>query len=76
MSGKSERKRIRKELVATYPRSNPPEGYDAISKRVNESYAETQDLRQTMHETRLPFALVWEMLGFKDQMDWMEDSEE
>ena len=53
-----------------------PDGYDAISKRVNESYAETQDLRQTMHETRLPFALVWEMLGFKDQMDWMEDSEE
>lgn len=37
MSAKSERKKIRKEMVATYYRSNPPEGYDAISKRVNKS---------------------------------------
>jgi hypothetical protein len=72
MSGKSERKRIRKELVATYRRSNPTEGYDGMSKRVNESYAETQDIRQTMRETRLPFDFIWEMLGFKDEMDFIE----
>jgi len=44
-------------------------GYDEISKRVNEFYAETQDIRQTMRETRLPFDVVWEMVGFKDEMD-------
>ena len=73
MSRKSERKRVRKEMVATYYRSNPPEGYDAISKRVNKSYAETEDIHQTMRETRLPFAVVWEMVGFKDEMDWMDE---
>ena len=72
MSAKSERKKIRKEMVATYYRSNPPEGYDAISKRVNKSYAKTEDIHQTMRETRLPFAVVWEMVGFRDEMDWMD----
>ena len=72
MSAKSERKKIRKELVATYYRSNPTEGYAAISKRVNKSYAETGDIHQTMRETRLPFAVVWEMVGFRDEMDWMD----
>ena len=72
MSAKGERKKIRKEQVATYYRSNPPEGYDEMSKRVNKSYAETQDIRQTMRETRLPFDVVWEMVGFKDEMDWMD----
>ena len=42
-------------------------GYDAISKRVNASYARTQDIRETMREMRLPFDLV----GLKDEMDWM-----
>jgi hypothetical protein len=51
-------------------------GYDAISKRVNASYAETGDIHQTMRETRLPFDVVWEMVGFKDEMDWMETGEE
>jgi hypothetical protein len=71
MSGKSERKRVRKELVATYIRSNPTEGYDGMSKRVNASYRRTQDIRETMKDTGLPFDLVWEMVGFKDEMDWM-----
>ena len=71
MSAKSERKRIRKELWVKYLKENPPEGYDAISTRVNASYAETQDIRVTMKETGLPFDLVWEMVGFKDEMDWM-----
>ena len=30
-------------------------GYDAMSKRVNATYAETRDIRETMRETRLPF---------------------
>ena len=72
MSAKGERKKIRKELVATYYRSNPPEGYDETAKRVNKSYAKTEDIHETMRETRLPFDVVWEMVGFKDEMDWMD----
>ena len=72
MCAKSERKKIRKELVATYYRSNPPDGYDKTAKLVNKSYAETEDIHQTMRETRLPFDVVWECLGFKDEMDWMD----
>ena len=51
-------------------------GYDAMSKRVNESYAETGDIHQTMRETRLPFDLVWEMVGFKDEFDFVETGED
>ena len=47
-------------------------GYDAISKRVNESYAETQDIRQTMRETRLPFDVVWEMVAFRDEVECLD----
>jgi len=47
-------------------------GYDAISKRVNATYAETGDIRETMRELRLPFDVVWEMVGFRDEMDWVE----
>ena len=50
-------------------------GYDAISKRVNASYAETGDIRETMRELRLPFDVVWEMVGFRDEMDWVETQE-
>ena len=49
-----------------------PGGYDAISKRVNASYAETGDIRETMRELRLPFDVVWEMVGFRDEMDWVD----
>jgi len=49
-----------------------PGGYDAISKRVNATYAETGDIRETMRELRLPFDVVWEMVGFRDEMDWVE----
>ena len=72
MSGKSERKRIRKELVATYRRSNPTEGYDGMSKRVNASYRRTGDIRLTMRETELTFDVVWEMVGMKDEMDCLD----
>ena len=43
MSAKSERKTVKKEQVATYLSSNPPEGYDEISKRVNEEIAALGD---------------------------------
>ena len=47
-------------------------GYDATAKLVNATYAETRDIRETMRETRLPFDVVWEMVGFRDEMDWVE----
>ena len=72
MTRKSERKRIRKELVATYRRSNPPEGYDGMSKRVNASYRRTGDIRLTMRETELTFDVVWEMVGFRDEVDCLD----
>ena len=72
MSGKSERKRVRKELVATYIRSNPTEGYDGMSKRVNASYRRTGDIRLTMRETELTFDVVWEMVGFRDEVDCLD----
>ena len=75
MSGKSERKRIRKELVATYLRSNPTEGYDGMSKRVNASYRRTGDIRLTMRETELTFDVVWEMVGFRDEVDCLDTQE-
>ena len=75
MSGKSERKRIRKELVATYRRSNPTEGYDGMSKRVNALYRRTGDIRLTMSETELTFDVVWEMVGFRDEMDCLDTQE-
>ena len=75
MTRKSERKRIRKELVATYRRSNPTEGYDGMSKRVNASYRRTGDIRLTMRETELTFDVVWEMVGFRDEMDCLDTQE-
>ena len=75
MSGKSERKRIRKELIATYRRSNPTEGYDGMSKRVNASYRRTGDIRLTMRETELTFDVVWEMVGFRDEVDCLDTQE-
>jgi hypothetical protein len=66
---KSERKRIRKELAAIYRQANPIEGYDGMAARVNASYRRTGDIRLTMSETGLTFDVVWEMAGFKDEMD-------
>ena len=69
MSVKSERRSSRKELVATYYRSHPIEGYDGLAARVNASYKRTGDIRLTMRETELPFDVVFEACGFKDEMD-------
>ena len=51
-------------------------GYDEIARQVNKSYAETGDIHQTMRETRLPFDVVWEMVGFKDEFDFVETGED
>ena len=51
-------------------------GYDETAKLVNKSYAETGDIHQTMRETRLPFDCVWEMVGFKDEFDFVETGED
>ena len=52
-----------------------PGGYDETAKLVNKLYAETGDIHQTMRETRLPFDVVWEMVEFRDEMDWMDTEE-
>jgi len=46
--------------------------YDALSKTVNESYAKTNDIRKTVKETGTPFALVWDMTGYKDYLGFEE----
>jgi hypothetical protein len=48
-------------------------GYDATAKLVNASYAETGDIRETMRELRLPFDVVWEMVGYADYFAFEDD---
>ena len=50
-------------------------GYDATAKLVNASYAETRDIRETMRETRLPFDIVWEMVGYADYFAFEGDED-
>ena len=47
--------------------------YDEISKEVNESYKRTKDIRETAKELNLSFSEVFEMLGFKDELDFMSE---
>ena len=47
--------------------------YGELSKKVNESYARTKDIRGTMRETGVSFSEVWEMIGMKDYFDFEED---
>ena len=49
--------------------------YDELSKEVNESYKETQDIRQTAKETDTTFHEVWDMLGYKDYFDFVEEEQ-
>ena len=51
-------------------------GYDETAKLVKKSYIETGDIHQTMRETRLPFDVLWEMVGFKDEFDFVETGED
>ena len=79
MSAKSERKRVRKEMVATYRQSNPREGYDEISKRVNNAIAKLgdtgtfADLTGIDKKLRLPRGTSWEMSGYADYFAFVED---
>ena len=47
------------------------DGYDEISKRVNEGYTKTEDISKTMKDTGVSFDVVFEMIGFKDELDYM-----
>ena len=49
-----------KESSANHRRLNPAKGYEGMAKRVNESYALTGDIRETMRDTGLPFDCVFE----------------
>ena len=79
MSAKSERKKVRKELVATYIRSNPREGYDEIAKRVNDEIAKLGDTGTFANLTgidkklRLPRGTSFEMGGYADYFEFMGD---
>ena len=72
MSRKSERKKVRKEMVATYRQSNPREGYDSIAKRVNQEIIKLgkggtfADLAKIDKKLRLPRGTSWEMGGYAD----------
>lgn len=44
--------------------------YDELSKVVNESYAKTNDIRETVKETGIPFDWCWDMTGCKDASDF------
>ena len=79
MSRKSERKRIRKELVQQYQKDNPPEGYDAISKRVNDEIAALgdggtfADLKLIDQKLGLPRGTSFEMGGYSDYFEMEYD---
>jgi hypothetical protein len=44
--------------------------YNELSKLVNDSYRRTDNIRETMKETKLSFSEVWDMLGYKDYYDF------
>ena len=46
--------------------------YDDISKLVNDTYKDNPDIRTLALELVLPFDVVWECLGFKDYLDFVE----
>ena len=48
--------------------------YDELCKIVNDAYRDNSDIRiRTLaQELGVPFDIVWECLGFKDEMDWMD----
>ena len=48
--------------------------YDELCKLVNDAYRENPEIhiRTLANNLGVPFDIVWECLGFKDEMDWME----
>ncbi len=81
MSRKSERKRVRKELVKQYQKDNPPEGYDAISKRVNDEIAALgdggtfADIQKIDQNLGLPRGTSFEMGGYADYFAFEVDED-
>jgi len=47
--------------------------YNETAEVVNTSYARTRDIRQTAKETGHPVALVMELVGVSDWIDFAED---
>ena len=79
MSAKSERERTRKELVITYLQSNSREGYDKISKKVNDEITKLGDtgtfseLAKIDTKLGLPRGTSFEMGGYADYFEFMGD---
>ena len=67
---KAERKQYRKQLVSSYYRDNPSEGYDGMAARVNQSYRVNGNIQDTMKETGCSFGEIFEMVGFKDEIEF------
>ena len=63
--------RVDEEIAILRSWRRVPGGYDETAERVNKSYAETGDIRETMRETRLPFDVVWEGLSYRDEFDFV-----
>jgi len=82
LSKKSERKRMRKQLVKQYQKDNPPEGYDEIAKRVNEEIAALgdagtfADLKEIDEKLGLPRGSSFEMGGYADYFAFEETDED
>ena len=51
--------------------------YDDLCKLVNDAYRENPDIRiQTLADNLdIPFDVVWEMIGFKDYLDFVLNQE-
>jgi len=51
--------------------------YDDLCKLVNDAYRENPDIRiQTLaDDLDIPFDVVWEMIGFKDYLDFVLNQE-
>ena len=64
--------RVDEEIAILRSWRRMPGGYDAISKRVNVTYAETGDIRETMVRAGLTFDEVWDMTGMKDWFEWKD----
>ena len=46
--------------------------YDELVNLVNEIYKKNGSIRETMQETKLPFDIVFEAIGYKDVLDFQE----
>ena len=51
--------------------------YDDLCKLVNDAYRENPDIciRTLANDLEIPFEVVWEMIGFKDYLDFVLNQE-